>query len=220
MPLATRADDTLPPSVRRALIGAVLLAHGAGLCGLAQIGAVREAVQQIPIFAGLIQPGRAELPPPPPPPPKPVVRPIALPTLIAAAPANEPQAEPEKIVVPDPTAPAAIAAPEAPPAPPAPPSEPRTVSATDVSYLVPLQLTYPPLSRRLGEEGRVVLRVLVDPQGRPAHLLVAESSGYPRLDEAASRAARAARFRPYTENGQPQTVWVLLPFVFNLEESR
>lgn len=94
---------------------------------------------------------------------------------------------------------------------------PKTLAISAVSYLVPPELIYPQAARRAQEEGRVLLRVLVDAQGRPAQLAIARGSGYARLDEAALAAARLARFKPYSENGLPQAFWVQMPFVFELE---
>jgi protein TonB len=119
--------------------------------------------------------------------------------------------------VPAAAAPEAAPAPVAPAAPPAPPAEPRTVSASSVQYLRPPAPVYPRASRRQGEAGRVTLRVLIDEQGRPAELRVQSTSGYARLDEAALKALRDARFRPYAENGVAQRVWALVPIHFDLE---
>jgi protein TonB len=220
-----RRDDELPPAARRGLIVMVLAAHLAAIYGLLQIGAVREAVREaVPIFAGLIRPAAPPVEPPaPPPPPAPVVKRVVPPPIIAAAPAPAPA--PAEFVVP-PAPPEAVVAVEAPPAPAAPPAppplpapQPRTVDVSAVGYLEPPRVSYPPLSRRLGEEGRALLRVLVDPSGRPTEVIVSTSSGFSRLDDAATSAARRTRFRPYTENGVARTVWVLMPFVFTLKES-
>jgi periplasmic protein TonB len=222
--LGTR--DELPSSARRLLVAAVVTAHAGGIYGLLQISAVREAVRDaVPIFAGLIQPA-----PPAPEPPAPAPRPVipspvqrAVPAPIVAAP-PAPQPAPAEFVVEAPP-PQAIVAPEVPAAPPSPPGpsapvqQPRTLSVTDVGYLTPPRIVYPSLARRLGEEGRVTLRVLVDPGGVPAQILVASTSGYTRLDTAAVEAIRRTRFRPYSEDGFAQTVWVLVPFVFALEAS-
>lgn len=197
----------------------VVLTHLAIGYGLLQIAAVREAVRDgVPIFAGLIPPLPAPVKPKPSLPP-PTVRRIAPPPLITARPAPT-QATPEFVVPPMPAE--ADVAPEASPLPPAaadaaPIAPPRTLSATEVGYLDPPRVTYPPVSRRLGEEGRVTLRVLVDPHGHPAQVQLAQTSGHARLDDAAASAARRARFRPYTENGVARTVWVMLPIVFTLE---
>ncbi len=55
---------------------------------------------------------------------------------------------------------------------------------------------YPGMSRRRGEEGQVVLRVVVGPDGRVVSLSVAQSSGFRRLDLAALDAVRRWRFDP------------------------
>jgi len=112
-------------------------------------------------------------------------------------------------------APAAVTAPVAPPPPPAP----REFHASAVSYLVPPVLTYPRVSRELGEQGSALLRVLVDEQGRPIEIQVAKSSGYPRLDQQAVQAMRAARFKPHVEDGIARRMWVRTPQTFILEDN-
>jgi len=91
------------------------------------------------------------------------------------------------------------------------------VSASEVGYVRAPQPVYPAISRRLGEQGETLLRVLIDTDGRPAQVVVAQSSGVDRLDEAAVTAARRALFHPYRPQGQAQTVWVLIPIAFTLE---
>ena len=86
-----------------------------------------------------------------------------------------------------------------------------------MQYLEPPAPVYPSFSRRAGEAGRVVVRVLIDVQGQPRQLVLQQSSGHARLDDSAVSAVRAARFRPYTEDGVAQAVWVLVPIVFSLE---
>jgi protein TonB len=78
-------------------------------------------------------------------------------------------------------------------------------------------LEYPLASRRLREQGRVEVRLLVDAMGLPQQAQVVRTSGYQRLDEAALATVRATRFKPYTENGVPQSFWVVMPLVFELE---
>ena len=78
---------------------------------------------------------------------------------------------------------------------------------------------YPSFSRRLGESGQVMLRVLIDEQGRPLRVDVETSSGFPRLDDSAIASARSAQFKPYMENDVPRQVWVRLPIVFDLERN-
>lgn len=112
-------------------------------------------------------------------------------------------------------APAAVAA----PAPPPPPPAPREFQASAVSYLVPPVLTYPRVSRELGEQGSALLRVLVDERGRPTDIQVVKSSGYPRLDQQAVQAMRAARFKPHVEDGIARPMWVRTPQTFILEDN-
>ncbi|MGB6006783.1 TonB family protein [Castellaniella sp.] len=95
------------------------------------------------------------------------------------------------------------------------PDRPRTIGRVDYLGRRPSP-AYPRLSQRRGEQGRVVLRVLISPQGQVAHVKVQHSSGYARLDEAAVQAMQQARFRPYTENGIAYKALVDIPFDFVL----
>jgi len=79
---------------------------------------------------------------------------------------------------------------------------------------------YPRESRRRREEGRVRLRLLVDATGRVGRVALVESSGYERLDEAASGAARGWRFRPARRGERAIAAWVEIPVVFDLREPR
>lgn len=139
----------------------------------------------------------------------------------APKPAPAVQAEPQPEPRPAPPAPVAESAPAEPaepatPAAPPPPPAPKEMSIRSVSYLTPPVLNYPALSRRLQEQGRVDVRVLVDAQGLPRETQVARSSGYPRLDESALATARATRFVPYMQNGVPMPFWVVMPMIFEL----
>lgn len=95
------------------------------------------------------------------------------------------------------------------------PDRPRTIGRVDYLGRHP-QPVYPRVSQRRGEHGRVVLRVLISPEGRVADVSVRQSSGHERLDGAALEAIRGARFRPYTENGIAYTALVDIPFDFVL----
>jgi protein TonB len=105
---------------------------------------------------------------------------------------------------------------QATPAAPAAPAAPRTVAAWQLGYLVPPNPIYPARSRKPGEQGNAVVRVLVDGTGRPAQVSLQTSSGHPELDQSALSAVRAAQFRPYAEGGVAQAVWVLVPINFVL----
>lgn len=130
---------------------------------------------------------------------------------VAAAPVAVAAANP----TPAQAAPAAVAA----PAPPPPPPAPREIPASAIAYLVPPVLTYPRVSRDLGEQGTTVLRVFVDERGRPTEIQIAKSSGYPRLDQHAVQAMRAVRFKPHVEDGIARSVWVRTPQTFILEDN-
>lgn len=86
-----------------------------------------------------------------------------------------------------------------------------------VSYLGdPPVPEYPEISQMRHEEGHVVIRVLIDPQGRIQKATVRTSSGYERLDQAALEALSSARFKPYTENGVAYSALADIPFDFVL----
>ncbi|UUZ46784.1 energy transducer TonB [Massilia sp. B-10] len=92
--------------------------------------------------------------------------------------------------------------------------EPKTVTS-GVEYIRTPQFVYPEMSRRMGEQGRVVLRVLVNEKGQPEKVQVQTSSGFARLDEASRQAGLRAQFKPYMEDGHPIAVYVLLPFSYS-----
>jgi periplasmic protein TonB len=87
---------------------------------------------------------------------------------------------------------------------------------TQVEYLRAPSPQYPPVSRRLHEQGVVVLRVLIDIDGRALRVEVEESSGFERLDAEARNAVQRARFKPWTENGRARQAVVLVPIEFGL----
>ena len=92
---------------------------------------------------------------------------------------------------------------------------PKTISS-GVEYIQAPQPVYPSQSRRMGEQGKVVLRVLVNEKGRPDQVLVQHSSGSSRLDEAGRQAALRALFKPHLEDGRPVAVFVIVPLNFQL----
>ena len=165
LPPLDSSADTLSAPQRRLLIAGILAAHAAGVWGLMQVGAVRDAVREAaPMFVNLIAPEAPPVPPapaPPPPPPPPAPQPLKKPPpprpLIAAAPRPAPAAfvvpePPPEPVINEPAPVAAVPAPAPPPAPPAPPAPPppKTIPASAVQYLEPPVLVYPRLSMRNG----------------------------------------------------------------------
>lgn len=88
-----------------------------------------------------------------------------------------------------------------------------------VEYVRAPAPVYPRESSRRHERGTVLLRVLVDPAGRPAQIQIERSSGHTRLDEAAREAVQKAMFRPHEVNGVPQAAQVLIPIEFTRRAS-
>lgn len=96
----------------------------------------------------------------------------------------------------------------------APLPSPKLVSG--VEYIQAPQADYPPLARRMGEEGKVTLRVLVNEKGRAEKVEIQKSSGFNRLDEAARIALMRALFKPYIEDGKPLMMLATATISFNL----
>lgn len=98
------------------------------------------------------------------------------------------------------------------------PAAPVTVlPSSNADYLNNPTPAYPALSRRLGEQGRVVIRVLIDKDGKPQQGDIGQSSGYARLDQAALRAAMDWRYVPGHRDGKAQDMWFNVPIHFALE---
>lgn len=88
----------------------------------------------------------------------------------------------------------------------------------DADYLRNPAPAYPPLARRLREEGKVVLRVFVTPEGAAGQVELRTSSGFPRLDQAARDAVSRWKFVPARRGDETVGAWVLIPIVFNLND--
>lgn len=217
----------MPTMNRRLLIAlSVLLLHVGVLWGL-QSGLMRRAVEVIipgEVLSEFVSPpapaaAKPQTPAPPKPvpePPRPQVQPAPpLPPAVTSP-------EPAPVVA----APAAATAPTAPAieastaatAPAAPPTPARiALPSSDAAYLNNPKPSYPALSRRLGEQGKVVVRVLIGVDGRAQQAEIRSSSGYERLDQAALATVRNWRYVPGTRNGIPEAMWFNVPVNFVLE---
>jgi protein TonB len=83
---------------------------------------------------------------------------------------------------------------------------------------VQLGRDYPPEAKRLGIEGQVQVRLLVDDSGRVAQTKLLKGLGY-GLDERAVTLARKIRFKPARDtNDQPVATWITWSFNFELPE--
>jgi protein TonB len=201
---------------------------------LLQSTGVRQAVAKaMPVMVMLLAEATPQ-PPAPAPAPAPLPRPAApplpvpqlqqplvVPVTPAPSPVPMPAAEPAPVAAaaasPEPAPAAApVVAPAAPPAPP-PPATPKVLTGSAVRYLVPPPLEVPQASRRAGEFGTVVLRVLVGIDGSPRRIGIHKTSGHTRLDEAAVAAMARARFKPLVEDGVAQECVVIAPLQFELD---
>ena len=118
-----------------------------------------------------------------------------------------------------PVAPATPPAPPAPPAEPAPapaPSGPISVGINDIQCSDP-QPGYPSMSQKMGEEGRAMVKLSIGVAGEVTNVALTSSSGSPRLDRAATEAARSIKCTPYKQNGHAVPVVASKPYVFKLD---
>lgn len=195
-------------------LAAVVLLHGAVLAALlaAEVVPVPATMATLMVEMLPAAPPAPEETPPRPKAPAPQIKPRALPRPTPAPPVVAARSE----------APAAAEAPPpvekpVPAAPPAPAAQPAFVEPRfDAAYLDNPAPVYPPISRRNGEEGKVVLRVQVEADGRPSQILVRSSSGFERLDKAAENAVRRWQFVPARRGQEAVAAWVLVPIVFSL----
>lgn len=146
-----------------------------------------------------------------PPPPKPQVR-------------KPPVAQPQPVLaVASPTATSSFTVAPQPPAPPpqpvvAPPAPVAVVAARfDADYLHNPKPVYPALSRRMNEEGKVLLKVRVSAQGTALDVAISKSSGFPRLDAAAVDAVTRWRFVPAKRGDEAVDSSVIVPITFAFE---
>lgn len=206
----------------------VLALHGALLYVAMSYKLIPPPQEAVTLFVNMINPPPKKEEPPPPEPPKPppkkvelvkqkpIERPQPAPVLVAEAPVTSPI---EPVAPPPPPQPVV----EAPPAPapvieePVKPAQP-VVMSSELSLACPDRSppNYPAISRRLGEQGKVMLKVELDETGRVTSARVIESSGYKRLDNAGLAAVKSWRCNPATRDGKPVRAVALQPLDFIL----
>ena len=229
------------PSLRGGLFVGVALAHGALVATLAQAVSSPTPPAVLPITVSLLTPPVPEpqAQRPRPTPPKPAEAPKPVPKKVVKAPRVKttpkpvakpvppPEPAPQTVTEPEPlpeppTEQVALAEPAPRPADPLPVTEPvaeevpETAPLFDAAYLKNPKPDYPRLSKRLGEEGTVLLRVLVTANGLAAEVEVRDSSGFERLDKQAMKAVRDWKFVPAKRGNAPTEAWVNVPVAFNL----
>jgi protein TonB len=182
-------------------------------------------IAKAPVEAMLLEEIPPVLPPPPPPPvqppPKtlppppayvpPAVVPVNTPPPVNAIAAVSSKPQPET-----PPAPAPVVA-----APPSPLSPPSPVARTAAVGILCSKPEYPNFSIRMEEEGIVALSYVVGVDGTVIKVDIVKSSGYKRLDAAASQQVLKWRFKPATLDGKPieQTITKSMRFSLSNEEA-
>lgn len=208
-----------------AIAGIVVLFHIVALWAL-QTGLLQramEAVVQVQLLSAFIAPPQ----PKPEPPPSPKTRSTPPQTAAVKAQARPPAPMPQAIPDPSaaPNAPTGMTAEPAPlrpitaPVMPAPIAAPPQIElpSSDAAYLQNPAPVYPSISRRLGEQGKVVIRVLIGPDGTAQQAQVEQSSGFARLDQAALSTVGHWRYVPGKRAGVPEAMWFNVPINFVLE---
>lgn len=88
----------------------------------------------------------------------------------------------------------------------------------DAAYLNNPPPNYPLMAKRLGEQGKLLLRVHVLANGSADQVILYKTSGSNLLDEAAQEAVRRWRFVPAKQATSAIAAWVIVPITFHLKE--
>ena len=91
------------------------------------------------------------------------------------------------------------------------------ISKLEINYKPDIGAYYPSASKRAGEQGVVVVQLNINKDGSVVDAGVLQSSGFPRLDQAASEVGRRYHFEPYLVNGIPTKVITTLKIEFKLQ---
>lgn len=172
---------------------------------------VMPQIMEIPLVVDLIQPPEAQKEPEAKPLPVAKTIPVKLQKTL-----RQQTPQPEATQSAEPTAAPVVAPADTKAAPTV--VEAATQARFDADYLRNPPPPYPPLSRRMGEEGKVVLRVTVSPQGTAEEIEIKASSGSQRLDDAAVNTVKRWKFIPAKRGDVPVQSRVLVPIIFKLEQ--
>lgn len=225
-------DEPPEPLINRTfIVTVVVVAFHVIALWLLQTGLLRRTVEMIvpaQVLAEFIEPPRPRDEPAPPPPTEP--KPQLKPPVIAPAPqpvamadrAPAPNAPVGTIEPPAPLPPVTAVVAPAPPAPvatpSAPPAPPRIeLPSSDADYLQNPKPPYPPVSKRLNEQGTVIMRVLIGVDGLPQKAELRKSSGFDRLDQSAAATVMKWRYVPGKRAGIAEAMWFNVPINFVLE---
>ena len=211
---APPADKPLPLWRRSAALTTIVGLHALGLLvafGMANRPELVQPLQALTVRMLDRVPVPAKIEPPKaPPPPAPHRATVAAPPVMTAA--ASAVADPGFVVAPQPEPRPVDIHPTASSAPAA-----IVAARFDADYLQNPKPVYPSMSRRQGEEGKVVLRVRVSAQGAAFSVEIKQSSGYARLDEAARLAVEKWRFVPARQGSDAVESSVLVPLNFTLD---
>lgn len=224
--------NALPAMSRNTtIVFSVIALHVAVLWAM-QVGLLRRVAEAVVPAEILVEIMAPPAPPAPEPKPQPqpkvqVKAPTPKPAIPTPTPAVAPQPAPAPLAIapsantpaPSAAAPAAVSAAtasantgsttNAPPAPPAPPKV--ELPSSDADYLNNPRPQYPALSKRLQEQGKVVVRVLIGTDGQASQASVKVSSGFERLDQAALNTVLKWRYVPGKRGGVPEAMWFDVP---------
>jgi periplasmic protein TonB len=212
MPYAPAQDSSF--LTRRGFVFVLIVALHGGMYYVLNSGLSQHLVDVVlgPIETRMIEEAPKTDEPPPPPPPKIETPPpfVPPPEVAIELPVEQTSTAIQTVTNVRPTQPPPPVAQPAPVARTAPKSDARRPLS---------QPEYPPSSRRAGEAGTVILEVYVLENGRVGEARVKQSSGFPRLDEAAVREVkRSWRLVPGTENGKPVPMWGQFAVTFKLTD--
>lgn len=190
----------------------VVLAHAAALGAVLYAPSTKAPIViEPPTIQGVIVASEPiTKPPEPTPPPPPEQKPLPAPKIpLPKAPASERAIKQDAQPEPSPPVEQPVQTAEPSHAPVVPPQ----ANASQFNNPAPV---YPAQSRRLHEQGTVLLEVLVKADGSLGEMRLKTTSGYPRLDEAAQRAVKNWHFIPAKRGGEAIDFWYELPIEFSL----
>ena len=221
---------------RNVIIAISVVVFHVGALWALQNGLLQRAVELVvpaELLSEFIAPPAPAVVPPAPkvvplvPPPKATPVPVA--QAMAKVPSPTPVATPQPLAIADSTpspnapsgvtvAPAAVAPEATAVAATAAPAPARVeLPSSDADYLQNPKPPYPGISKRLNEQGKVLVRVFIGVDGTAQKAEIKQSSGFDRLDQAALGTVLRWRYVPGKRGGIPEAMWFNVPISFVLE---